>query len=213
MRVAVVGATRGIGAALVGQARAAGHAVTAVGRSTASSDDPGVTVVRGSITDGAVAARAVEGADAVAWTVGDISEFGPAFLRRRVTLYSEGTRVLIAAMGRAGVRRLVVVTGVGAGDSRRSGGWLDAWVLLPLLRGAIYADKDRQEALVRASGADWTILRPGFLTDGPATGTSSALIDLAGVRAGRISRGEVARVMLACLTEGRHLREVVLLTG
>ena len=159
-----------------------------------------------------VGARAVEGADAVAWTVGDLSDFGPAFLRRRVTLYSGGTHVLIAAMGRAGARRLVAVTGVGAGDSRRSGGWLDAWVLLPLLRGAIYADKDRQEALVRASDTDWTILRPGFLTNGPATGTSRALIDVAGVRAGRISRAEVARGMLACLTEGRHLREVVLLT-
>jgi len=125
---------------------------------------------------------------------------------------ASGGRVLIDAMGPTRVRRLVVITGFDAGDSRRSGGWLNAWLLLPLLRGAIYADKYQQEALVRASSMDWTILRPGFLTDGRATGTSRALIDLTGIRARRISRAEVARVMLACLAERRHLREVVLLT-
>ena len=91
-------------------------------------------------------------------------------LLHTVTLFSEGTKRTIAAMNGAGVSRLAVITGVGAGESRGHGGRLYEWIGLPFVIGAIYADKDRQEALVKASDLDWTIVRPTLLTNGPRTG-------------------------------------------
>ena len=78
------------------------------------------------------------------------------------------------------MRRLICVTGIGAGDSRGHGGFLYDRVIAPFLLKTIYQDKDRQEALIRASGTDWTMVRPGFLTNGPLTGKYRLLTDLTG---------------------------------
>ena len=85
-------------------------------------------------------------------------------------------------------------------------------IALPFLLGAIYADKNRQEALVRASGLDWTIVRPVPLTDGPRTGDYRVLTDLTGVTAkGRVSRADCADGLLRALTEGAWMRQAVLI--
>ncbi len=208
MRIAVVGATLGVGLALVNQARQAGHAVTAVGRSLGPSLAPDLITVTGSIEDPAIARRAVDGADAVAWCAGGHG-FGPAFLKQ-VTWLSRGTAVLVEAMKEAGVSRLVVVTGIGAGDSRGHGGFVFDRILQPLAVGALYADKDRQEAIVRASGLDWTIVRPGFLIDEPPRHRYGVHTDLEGLIAGPISRSDVAHCLLRCLVEGAWSRQAIL---
>ena len=77
----------------------------------------------------------------------------------------------------AGVRRLVAVTGLGAGDSRGHGGFLYDAVFFPLVLKRVYDDKDVQEQMIRASDLDWTIVRPGLLASGPATGAARALTD------------------------------------
>jgi len=210
MRITIIGASGGIGAELVKQARAAGHQVVKVGRSMKSEPGPDVTPVQGSIVDRGVAERAVSGADAVAWCVG-VKTLGPAALRT-VTVFSEGTRRTIEAMKGAGVSRLAVITGIGAGESRGHGGFLYDWIGLPLLVGAIYADKDRQEAIVKASELDWTIIRPALLTNGPRTGTYRILTDLSGVRGGRISRADCADCLMRAVTEGAWSRKAILIT-
>jgi putative NADH-flavin reductase len=210
MRITIIGASGGIGAELVKQARAAGHQVVKVGRSMKSEPGPDVTPVQGSIVDRGVAERAVSGADAVAWCVG-VKTLGPAALRT-VTVFSEGTRRTIEAMKGAGVSRLAVITGIGAGESRGHGGFLYDWIGLPLLVGAIYADKDRQEAIVKASELDWTIIRPALLTNGPRTGTYRILTDLSGVRGGRISRADCADCLMRAVTEGTWSRKAILIT-
>jgi putative NADH-flavin reductase len=111
------------------------------------------------------------------------------------------------------VRRLICVTGIGAGDSRGHGGFLYDRIVNPLLLKTIYQDKDRQEALIRASHTDWTMVRPGFLTNGPRTGSYRVLTDLKGVTAGRISRADVAHFMLAELAANRYLGQTPLLTS
>lgn len=84
----------------------------------------------------------------------------PAFLApgfsllKPVILLWEGARNLIEAMSQAGLRRFVCVTGLGAGDSRGHGGFLYDRIIRPLILGQVYRDKDRQEAVVRASGLD-----------------------------------------------------------
>jgi putative NADH-flavin reductase len=115
-------------------------------------------------------------------------------------------------MTRHGVRRLICVTGIGAGDSKGHGGFLYDRLVNPLLLKTIYEDKDRQEALIKASQADWTIVRPGFLTNGPLTGKYRVITDLTGITAGRISRADVAHFILAELADKRYLRQTLLLT-
>ena len=211
MRIAVLGASSGIGRELVLQATAAGHHAVAVARSIGSEAAGNVTPIKGSILDRVVAEQAVTGADAVAWCVG-VKTLGPAFLRT-VTVFSEGTRRVIQAMNGAGVNRLAVITGIGAGESRGHGGLLYDWIGLPLIVGAIYADKDRQEAIVKASDLDWTIVRPTLLTNGPHTGDYRVLTTLEGVHGGgRISRADCADCLMRAIVEDAWSRTAITIT-
>lgn len=68
------------------------------------------------------------------------------------------------------------------------------------------AAKEAQEQLIRESGLDWTIVRPGGLTDGPATGAYRSGTDRS-IRATRVSRADVADFVLQQLTDLRYLHQ------
>lgn len=208
MNILIVGATRGIGRQLLEQALTSGHAVTALVRNPQrlAIQHQRLRVVKGDILDLDSVALAMAGQDAVCCTIGVKAPW------IRVTVFSEGTRNLLQAMKKTGVRRLICVTGIGAGDSRGHGGLLYDRFFYPLLLWPIYADKDRQEALIRASDVDWTIVRPGFLTNGPLTRHYRMLTDMVGVTAGRVSRADVADFMLKELETNQYLRQTPLLT-
>jgi uncharacterized protein YbjT (DUF2867 family) len=74
----------------------------------------------------------------------------------------------------------------------RHGGLLYDAVVFPLLLKRPYDDKDVQEWIVKSSGLDWTIVRPGLLTNGPATGRDRVLTASEDWRYGAISRADVA---------------------
>jgi len=209
MKVLVIGGTRGTGREVVAAAHAAGHVLTLLARNAERISLPvtGVRVVAGDAGDADDIERAVAGQDAVVWTAG----VGPT--RRPVHLFSRSTQFLLAAMAKHGVRRLVCVTGIGAGDSRGHGGFFYDRILQLLFMKTIYEDKDRQEALLRASDVDWTIVRPGFLTNGPATGLLRALTDLEGVTAGKVARADVAAFIVENLETSDFRKTAVLLTS
>jgi hypothetical protein len=73
---------------------------------------------------------------------------------REVTVLSSATKALVAAMKAAGVSRLVCITGIGAGDSAGHGGSVFDRLILPALLRKVYADKNRQEAIVQTAGED-----------------------------------------------------------
>ncbi len=208
MKLLIIGASRGIGLQVAEQALAAGHEVTAFARHPRPLPQPRprLTVTAGDVLNFEQVRQATAGQEAVCLTIGVGVTWKP------VTVFSQGTRNLLAAMAAQGVRRLVCVTGIGAGDSKGHGGFLYDRIFQPLLLRTIYEDKDRQEALIRASETDWTIVRPGFLTNGPLTGSYRVLADLAGVTAGKISRADVAHFILKELAENRRLRQTLLLT-
>jgi uncharacterized protein YbjT (DUF2867 family) len=101
----------------------------------------------------------------------------------------------------ARVRRLIAVIGLEAGDRRGTAGFLHARVLFPLILQRIYDDKGAQEEIIRSSGLDWTIVRPGILTDGPATGRYRVLTDTKSWRGGFISRQDVADFLIQQITD------------
>lgn len=190
--VLVIGASRGIGLATVRALLAAGHSVRALARgaSRIPIEDQRLEKLDGDALDRATIDRALAGTDAVIQSLGVAFTFDA--LLKGTTLFSKATRILADAMRANGVRRLVVVTGLGAGDSRGHGGFLYDAVLFPLLLKRVYDDKDVAEQIVRASSLDWTIVRPGLLTNGPATGTYQVLVEPTSWRAGTISRADVA---------------------
>jgi hypothetical protein len=105
------------------------------------------------------------------------------------------------------IKRLVCITGIGAGDSRGHGGFTFDRIIRPLLLGTVYADKDRQEALIQKSGLDWVIVRPTELTSGKGRGTYRVLTDLTGYSGGKIARADVATFVVEQLTSDAYLRQ------
>ncbi len=208
VKVAVLGATGATGRAIVGEALRQGHAVSALVRSQAKGGAlADAELVVGDARDEAALSRAVQGCDAVISALGT-----PVSPLREVTLLSVATAALIRAMRRLAVRRLVCITGMGAGDSRGHGGLVFDRLIMPMLLRKAYADKDRQEALVRGSDLDWVLVRPTVLNDKPPHDHVRALTDLTGVRGGSIAREDVARFVVKQLTHDTWLDRAPLIT-
>ncbi len=204
----VIGASQGIGLETVKAALAAGHRVRAFARSAEkiALSDPNLERFPGDALSAPDIAGALEGIDAVVQALGvpfrDL--FGP------VRLFSDATNVLVPAMEKAGLRRLVAVTGFGTGDSRAAIGPLQR---LPfrLVFGRAYDDKDAQEIRIRQSGLDWTLVRPGVLTGGPATGRYQVLDRPFSWKNGLIARADVAQFIVREIETGDHVRRPVVL--
>jgi hypothetical protein len=94
------------------------------------------------------------------------------------------------------VSRLVAITGIGAGDSVGHGGFVFDRLIYPLLLRNVYADKNRQEAIIRESGLDWILVRPSVLNDKPGRGSPRVLENLSGFHGGTIARADVASFVI-----------------
>jgi len=191
-KILVLGATGGTGRRIVSQALALGHEVTALVRSPEKASDlKGARLIAADVRDEKALREALKGQDAVVSTLGTpVSPF------REVTLLSTVTRALVNAMKAEHVSRLVCITGLGAGDSAGHGGFVFDNLIFPLLLRKVYADKDRQEAIVSDSGLDWVLVRPSILNDKPGRGTIRAFTDMSGFHGGTISREDVASFVL-----------------
>jgi len=207
-KLLVLGATGGTGRLIVRQALARGHDVTALVRSPEKGRElEGATLIAGDARDEAALRNALKGRDAVVSALGT-----PASPFREVTLLSTATRALVSAMTAEQVARLVCITGMGAGDSAGHGGFVFDHLVFPLLLRKVYADKNRQEAIVRASGLDWVLVRPSVLNDKPSRDTIRTLTELTGFHGGSISRQDVATFVLDQLRADAWLRRAPLIT-
>src|SRR3954464_14670711 len=191
-KILVLGATGGTGRLIVSQALARGHEVTALVRSAEKASDlKGAKLIVGDIRDENALREALKGQDAVVSALGT-----PASPFREVTLLSTATHALVDAMKAEHVFRLVCITGMGAGESAGHGGFLFDKLIFPLLLRKVYADKDRQEGIVRDSGLDWVLVRPAVLNDKPGRDKIRTLTDLSRFHGGTISREDVAKFVL-----------------
>jgi len=205
MRLLVLGATGSVGRLVVAQALGRGHAVTAQTREAARAAAllPGARIAAADPTDVAALTPLCAGQDAVIFALGT-DRGGPT------TLFSDATRALLSAMAQQGVARLVAITGVGAGETRGHGGFLYDRIIFPLFTRHRYADKDRQEALIRTSGTAWTILRPAPFAATPGTAPMQRVTAIMPTtRLTRVTRDEVAAFALDCADQGLHLHETV----
>ncbi len=208
MKILVLGATGATGRLIVSTAIAKGYEVVALVRSKVKAADlVGAELIEGDARDSAALTRAIAGCDAVVSSLGTaMSSF------KEVTLLSTATRALVGVMEQQNIRRLVGITGLGAGDSRGHGGFFFDRLLLPLMLRKVYDDKNRQEDAIRASKLDWTIVRPMVLNDKQARGSIKALTDLSGVHGGTIARADVAEFVVQQLGVDAWLRKAPLIT-
>lgn len=203
MKVLVLGATGGTGLELLEQALEDGHEVTAFARRPQAVvlKRSNLRVQKGDVLDYPSVAAAVQGQDAV------LSALGVRRLGKN-TILSDGTRNVIQAMEKSGVRRLVLESSLGVGDSAGQLGALHNLFLLPLLLKNVFRDKEVQESVVRASKLDWIIVRPAILTNGPRTGRYKAGFrpNDRSIKA-KISRADTAEFMLKQLHDNKYLRQ------
>ena len=207
--ILVFGGTSGIGLQTVKLALERGHTVTSVTRrpERMSVEHPNLTNAKGDITKPDTFQDLVPGKDAI------VSAIGLKPTRKEVTVYSEGMKQVLASMQDSGVNRVLTITGIGAGDSKGHGGFFYDRILNPLVLKTDYADKNRQEQLLRESNVDWTIVRPGFLTDNEAERRYWVLQNLEGVTSGEIARADVAHFLLAAIEQGSYIQDTVLLSN
>jgi putative NADH-flavin reductase len=209
-RVLVIGASRGIGREAVKAALGAGHRVRAFSRSVDQLDVSHLNLEtrRGDALNPADVDGALEGVDVVIQALGVRARD----LMAPVRLFSESTRILVSAMEKRAVRRLISVTGFGAGDSRKAIGCLQR-VPFRFFFGRAYDDKDVQERLIKDSQLDWIIVRPGVLVPGPASYRYKVLGEPAQWRNGFISRSDVADFLVKQVTATQYLRLAPVILG
>ena len=210
--VLVIGASKGIGLEAVKQALACGHHVRALARTAdrIPVSHPALEKLQGDALDKAAVKTALDGVDVVIQALGVAA--GPAMVLRPVHLFSKSTRVLVPAMAEAGVRRLICVTGFGAGDSRSTLGCLQG-IAFEFILGRAYADKDLQEKLIRDSDLDWVIVRPVVLTNGPRTDRYRVLVNPKQWRNGFISRADVADFLVKQVTDTTYINQAITVTS
>src|SRR5580692_10543311 len=189
MKILVIGASQGTGALCVEAALAAGHAVTAFARTPSKLElsHAQLTKVRGDFHDAASVRAAVNGHDAVIICASSTSLKG---FKETPDYFSRGTKFCIDAMKENGVKRLVVLSASGVGDSYAAASWFQRTFLIAGLLKYVYRDHNVQERMTRESGLDFVIARPTRLTNGTAKGKYVRTLELISVP-GSISRADV----------------------
>jgi uncharacterized protein YbjT (DUF2867 family) len=190
-RILVIGGSQGIGLAVCRTAAANGHSVRAMSRSGRLPEDVGEACEAfiGDARNGADVARALDGIDVVVQALGVPPSLD--LILKPITLFSAATRILIPAMTKAGVGKLIAVTGFGTGDSYDAINILQRLPFNMIFKNA-YDDKSIQEALIAASDLEWLIVRPGVLMNCPSSGNYSVLARPSKWRNGIVARADVA---------------------
>jgi len=217
MKLTIFAATGGIGRQALEQALAAGHEVTAVVRNPNGLSGE-ARIVRVDLA--AAAPEALE--SAVAGADGVLSGLGPRSASE-AGIASRGTRAIVQAMRATDVRRIVVVSAAPIGTVPSPGrprppkhdpgdGFFMRHLLSPLTKAALrtrYGDLVLMDDLLRDSGLDWTVVRPPQLTNKALTGTYRIAYGQNLRRGLRISRADVAHLMLRVLEQPETIKQVI----
>ena len=217
MKLTIFAATGGIGRQVLEQAVAVGHDVTAVVRNPKKLSSQVRTVTADlAAADQAALGSAVAGADAV------LSGLGPRS-NSEAGIVSRGTQAIVQAMQATDVRRIVVVSAAPIGTVPSPGrpnppkhdpgdGFFMRNLLGPLVKAALrkhYADLALMEDILRDSGLDWTVVRPPRLTDGQLTGAYRTAYGQNLRRGIRVSRADVAHLMLRALEQPETIKRTI----
>ena len=209
MKLLVIGGTGKTGRELIKQGLAQGHVITAVVRKPKKIkySHPNLIILKGNVLIPKSIENIFQGQDAV------LSALGHKKFFIKTTILSRGTRNIIAAMNKNGVKRFICITSLGINDSRFKLGLYYTLFTIPVILLFYFLDKSKQEKLIMKSELAWTIVRPGQLTNG-----KKRTIYKHGESVGHyvltkmISRADVAHFMLNILNTNSHLKKAVGIT-
>jgi putative NADH-flavin reductase len=154
--------------------------------------------VAGDVVNFEAVEKAIVGQDAI------LSALGSPTLKKNRVL-SDGTKNIISAMEKHGVKRFVCETALGVGESKNQPGFVFNSFVVPFLLRNVFADKEIQERDIKRSNLEWIIVRPGGLTNGAKTGNYRYGLNRS--IKGRIARADVADFMLRQLKNDEFLRQ------
>lgn len=205
MKIAIIGATRGIGLALTKQALDDGHEVTALVR------DPNrmeltnslLQLIQGDATNPDSIAKIIEGQEVICDCLGTKNVTKPQIM------FSKSAENISKVIKPE--QLLIAVTGLGAGDSKGHCSIVYDNIMMPLVLKRQYEDKNRQEAIIQKKIKRWIIVRPGFLNNGRRTGKYRVITEMTGKHGGRISREDVAHFVLSQAKSPEYLGKTPML--
>lgn len=207
MKIVVFGATGIVGKAVVNEALRKGHEVTILTRDSkkVTTHHPHLQVVEGDVTDRNTLRNLLQGQEAVIQTLG----IGGKGDGSPTSVVSNANNIIMQEMQSAGVKRLIAISVIGAGESMYFLPWAYRKIILPLFMKwfkAIIDDKDRMEAMIRNSSLDWTIVRCTTVKDSPASGKVTASLDGKGLKF-TIAAPDMAAFMVNQLSDSTFIKQ------
>ena len=209
MKVVIFGANGKTGLLVVEQALAKGHQVIAYIRRPGSIriDNPKLKIVVGNLNETLKMKDTINGADAC------ISALGTGSLTKHSPEMMNGIKNIVSIMETAKVNRIIYLSSLGAGDSLYLIPQPLRFILCKVFLRVTLADHNTNENTIINSNLNWTLVRPGSLTDGQLTGNlkhGSENVRLKGSNS--ISRANVASFIIQQLTDTSYLQKAVWLS-
>ena len=209
MKLLVIGGTGKTGREIIKQGLSQGHIITAVVRnpSNVKFSHANLKILKGNVLVPESYERSLQGQDAV------LSALGHKKFIIKTSVLSKGTKNIITAMEKNNVKRFICITSLGINDSKFKLGLYYTLFTIPFILFFYFLDKSKQEKLIMNSKLEWTIVRPGQLTNG-----KKRTIYKHGKNVGHyvltkmISRADVAHFMLSLLSTNTYLKKTVGLT-
>ena len=203
MKVLILGAAGKTGRLVLEKAVAAGHKVTALIHEHKEDEiyPAEVDVVAGDVRNPSRLDQVMTGQEAVIDVIGGTKPF------LETDLETSSAKVLIDVMKREGVKRLIVVSAMGVGDSKEHAGFFYEHLLMPLFLSGTTRDKGRMEGEVSSSGLDFTIVRPPLLRDSDATGHVHVVAGPE--KAHTITRADLAQFLVDQLSSSQYAGQQV----
>lgn len=204
MKIFIVGGTGGTGRQVIEQALSEGHFVTALVRNPVKLkiDHPNLDVIKGNILEPTTFEHAIKENEVV------ISALGHNRFFIKTNILSEGTKNIVNAMEKHKVKRFICITSMGVNDSRFKLGLYYTLFVIPVILLFYFLDKEKQERIIQRSSLDWTIVRPGQLTNGKKRTTYRHGTKLGSyILTKMISRADVAHFILQELKKGSYIKK------
>lgn len=204
MKLLIIGGTGGTGGELIKQALEKGHILTALVRNPekVKTTHQNLIVIKGNVLDFNKVQQVVEGQDVV------ISALGHKRFFINTNILSEGTKNIIRAMENHNVNRFICVTSLGINDSRFRLGLYYTLFVIPFIIFFYFRDKAKQEKIIRSSKLNWTIVRPGQLTNGRKRSSYKHGSNVGNyIFTKMISRADVAHFILCQLSDETYLHK------